>query len=62
MNPLETTPTPPLAVTVQTARRLSGLGRTKLFQLIGDGRLESVTVGRRRLVKYASLEALLQGK
>ena len=55
----ETTPTPPLAVTVQTARRLSGLGRTKIFELIGTGELESIAIGRRRLIRYSSLEALL---
>ena len=55
----ETTAPPPLTLTLHAARRLSGLGRTKLYQLMGDGRLESICVGRRRLIRYASLEALL---
>jgi hypothetical protein len=52
----------PLTVTIATARRLSGLGYTKLWQLIKDRKLETVSVGRRRLVVYASLERLLSPK
>lgn len=48
----------PITVTVDTALRISGLGRTKLYQLIGSGEIKTVTVGRRRLVVYASLEDL----
>ena len=49
----------PLAVTVRQARRLSGLGATKIYELINEGRLETVRIGRRRLVRFASLEALV---
>jgi excisionase family DNA binding protein len=52
----------PLSVTIPTALRLSGIGRTKLYSLIAEGKLASSTVGRRRLVSYASLKALLDGK
>jgi excisionase family DNA binding protein len=55
-------PQPSITVTVPEALRLSGLGRTKLYELIADGTLASTTVGRRRLVSYASLTALLDGK
>jgi excisionase family DNA binding protein len=55
-------PQPSITVTVPEALRLSGLGRTKLYELIADGTLASTTVGRRRLVSYASLKALLDGK
>jgi len=48
----------PLTVTVETALRISGLGRTKLYELINAGTIKTVTVGRRRLVVYSSLEAL----
>lgn len=49
----------PLTVTVETALKLSGLGRTKLYELINQEIIKTVTVGRRRLVVYASLEALV---
>jgi hypothetical protein len=52
-------PMKPLAVTVNTACTLSGLGPTKIWSLIKDGRLEVVRVDRRTLVKFASLEKLL---
>ena len=49
----------PLTVTVSTAKRLSGLGNTTIWALIKDQTLETVHVGRRTLITYHSLEALL---
>ena len=49
----------PLTVTVATARKISGLGNTTIWQLIKNGKLETVHVGRRRLVVYSSLQKLL---
>lgn len=48
----------PVTVTVETALKLSGLGRTKFYQLANEGRIKTITIGRRRLVVFASLEAL----
>ena len=48
-------------VSVCEACRLSGLGRTKLYELMASGRVLSTTVGRRRLVSVASIEALGDG-
>jgi hypothetical protein len=50
----------PITVTVQRAKKISGLGNTKLWELISDGRLEAVRVDRRTLVTYRSLERLLK--
>jgi excisionase family DNA binding protein len=50
----------PLTVTVQEARRLSGLGKTTVFKLISDGALRTVKVRRRTLVRYESLKSLLK--
>ncbi len=50
----------PITVTVIEAQRLSGLGATTLWELIRSGQLETVRVGRRRLVVFKSLETLLQ--
>lgn len=52
----------PLAVSFQTARQLSGLGLTTLWALAKAKRLELVRVGRRTLIKFASLEKLLLGE
>jgi hypothetical protein len=51
----------PLAVTVQRACELSGLGPTSIWAFLKDGRLEAVRVPgvRRTLVSYASLARLL---
>jgi excisionase family DNA binding protein len=56
----EKTPLPsPLAVSIQEACRLSGLGRTKIYELISDGRLTPIKVDRRTLIRFASLEKLV---
>jgi hypothetical protein len=51
----------PLAVSVQRACELSGLGPTSIWTFLKDGRLEAVRVAgvRRTLVNYASLVRLL---
>jgi excisionase family DNA binding protein len=49
-----------LSCTIAEACEATGLGRTKLYELIGDGRLATKTVGRRRLVLVRSLLSLLQ--
>ncbi len=49
----------PHAMTIADAVKWSGLGRTKIYQLIGEGRVEAVKVGTRTLVTTASLERLL---
>jgi hypothetical protein len=51
----------PLAVTVQQACQLSGLGATSIWAFLKAGRLDAVRVPgvRRTLVSYASLERLL---
>jgi hypothetical protein len=49
----------PLTVTVATAKRISGLGNTTIWSLIKAGKLQTIHVGRRTLVAFCSLEALL---
>ncbi|WP_423882549.1 helix-turn-helix domain-containing protein [Bradyrhizobium sp.] len=49
-----------LSCTIAEACEVTGLGRTKLYELIGDGHLATTTVGRRRLVLVRSLLSLLQ--
>ncbi len=48
-----------LSCTVDEACMVTGLGRTKLYELIGSGQLITTTVGRRRLVIVRSLLELV---
>jgi excisionase family DNA binding protein len=48
----------PLLVPVEEAARLLGIGRTATYGLIRSGRINSVKLGRRRLVSRASIHAL----
>lgn len=50
---------PPLTVTVAETKRLSGLGATTIYQLLKEGKLEGLTIGKRRLITYASIQRLL---
>ena len=52
----------PITRTIADTCHITGLGRTKIYDLIAKGRLKTTTVGRRRLVFYASIEALLRGR
>ena len=48
-----------LTCTIAEACEVTGLGRTKFYELIGDGRVTTTTIGRRRLVIVQSLFALV---
>lgn len=52
----------PLAYSVADACRVSSIGRTRLYQLIGEGRLQARKVGKRTLIPAASLRALIEGE
>jgi excisionase family DNA binding protein len=39
---------------------LSGLGRTRVYELIASGELESITIGRRRLIVLDSYRRLIE--
>jgi excisionase family DNA binding protein len=48
-----------LTTSVNATMRALGLGRTTVNAMISDGRLESVKLGGRRLVKVASIRRLI---
>ena len=50
----------PLAYGIPDACRVSGMGRSWIYRAISEGRLASVTLGRRRLIKADSLRALIE--
>jgi excisionase family DNA binding protein len=53
-------PTKPILVSPKVASRLTGIGLTRLYELLNDNTLKSIKLGRKRLVSFASLEALLE--
>ena len=50
----------PLAVSVEEAARLIGVGRSTMFALVQSGSVRSVRVGARRLVPTRALEEFLE--
>jgi len=53
-------PLKPLTYSISDAARVSSLGRTRLYELIGEGKLDRVKVGNRTLIKADSLHRLLE--
>lgn len=51
--------TDPLTVRIPEACRLTGIGRSKLYELIAEGRIEIVKVGGMTLVSFESLKRLI---
>ena len=49
----------PLACSVEEAADALGIGRTLVFQLLRSGELQSIRVGRRRLIPIAVLDRWL---
>jgi len=45
---------------IREAAEILGLGRTTIYRLMNDGDLESVKIGRRRLIKVASVHQLVE--
>ena len=52
----------PLAYSISEACRVSSIGRTSLYRLISEGRLETRKIGKRTLIPAASLNALIDGQ
>ncbi|GGD61014.1 helix-turn-helix domain-containing protein [Erythrobacter arachoides] len=51
----------PLAYSINEACRVSSLGRTQLYSLIKQRRLEVRKIGRRTLIPASSLRNLIEG-
>ena len=51
-----------LLCSVPDALEALGIGRSKGWQLIKTGQLETVNIGRRRLVRIESIRALANGE
>lgn len=49
----------PIALRINDAATASGLSRSKIYQLISEGRLHAIKAGGRRLILRSDLEAFL---
>lgn len=54
--------TRPLTVRIREACRLTGIGRSKLYELIAAGEIEVIKIGTITLVPLASLSNFLRRK
>lgn len=52
----------PLAVRITVAARMIGLSRSMIYELMEEGAIESIKVGRARLIPVDSLRAFLASK
>ncbi|UNC14057.1 helix-turn-helix domain-containing protein [Acidiphilium multivorum] len=50
----------PLAVSINSAAKALGIGRSSVYSLIKEGRLEVIKIGRRTLLTTASIKRLAQ--
>lgn len=50
----------PIAVRIPEAMRLTGIGRSKLYELIASGDIETAKVGTCTLITFASLRKLIE--
>jgi excisionase family DNA binding protein len=51
----------PLAVRIAMAVKLTGISRSRIYELIEAGDLQTVKVGRSTLIPYSSLKGLVGG-
>lgn len=50
----------PLTVRISMAVKMTGIGRSKLYELIGAGEIETIKVGSSRLVMVSSLKEFIE--
>lgn len=51
----------PIAYSLKEASRVTTLGRTRLYQLIAEGRLKATRIGGRTVIPASSLLRLVEG-
>ena len=52
----------PYLLSIDKAAEALSIGRSNTYELIGQGKLVTVTIGRRRLVRMDSVQALARGE
>lgn len=58
---IEALPTEPISVRIAMAVRLTGIGRSTLYELIKSGEIETVKIGRSTLIPFRCLKRLVGG-
>lgn len=58
---MQTNETPKLAFTIAEACHAVGISRSKLYELIGEGRVEARKIGSRTIIPAESLRGLVAG-
>lgn len=53
-------PVEPICVRINDAARMIGIGRTKLYELIAAGELETVKFGKATCITTASLQEMVK--
>lgn len=51
----------PISVRIAVAVKLTGIGRSTLYELINSGHIETVKIGRSTFIPYRSLKHLIEG-
>jgi excisionase family DNA binding protein len=51
-----------LAYSINDTAKALSLGRTSIYAMIADGRLEALKLGRRTLIKADSIRRVVEGK
>jgi excisionase family DNA binding protein len=54
-------PVEPVSVRIATAVKLTGIGRSTLYELIKSGEIKTVKIGRSTLIPYRCLKKLVGG-
>lgn len=57
---LEQLPCEPISVRIATAVKLTGIGRSTLYELISSGQIETVKIGRSTFIPYRCLKRLIE--
>jgi len=53
-------PSEAVCVRIDRAMRMLDIGKTKLYELIADGELETIRIGRRTLIMQQSIDDLVE--
>jgi excisionase family DNA binding protein len=58
--PTDLEATEPIAVRISAAVKLTGICRSTIYELIGEGTIETVKIGRSTFILYPSLKRLFE--
>lgn len=56
----EAPPGEPISIRIAAAVKLTGIGRSTLYEMIKAGDIETVKIGRSTFIRYASLKRLFE--